>query len=119
MENNLSPKQQKILQESLVCLREELEKNIESAMENTKPVELDKPIGRLTRIDEIQQQSMAKANRDANRQRLRLVEAALKRISSGDYGSCRSCGEAIGWARLQARPESALCRECQEEQENR
>ena len=48
---------------------------------------------------------------------LSKIDAALAKIESGEYGECVSCGEAIGVARLKARPVAELCIECKSEQE--
>lgn len=48
---------------------------------------------------------------------LTKIDAALKKIESGEYGECTVCGEAIGVARLRARPVAELCIECKSEQE--
>jgi len=45
------------------------------------------------------------------------IDAALKKIDNGEYGECKMCGEAIGVARLRARPVAELCIECKSEQE--
>ncbi len=37
------------------------------------------------------------------------VEAALARIDEGTYGSCETCGKAIGSARLEAMPAARFC----------
>lgn len=52
-----------------------------------------------------------------NRTRLRKVELALKRISTGDFGICAACGDTIGLKRLQAIPWANKCIECQEQSE--
>ena len=46
---------------------------------------------------------------------LRLIEEALDRIQSGDYGTCLSCEEPIPAKRLQALPWARYCVTCQEE----
>ena len=46
---------------------------------------------------------------------LRLIEEALDRIQSGDYGICLSCEEPIPDKRLQALPWARYCVSCQEE----
>lgn len=48
---------------------------------------------------------------------LSKIDAALAKIESGEYGECIMCGEAIGVARLKARPVAELCIECKSEQE--
>ena len=40
------------------------------------------------------------------------VKRALARIADGTYGECVRCGEPIAPARLEARPEAALCIDC-------
>lgn len=47
------------------------------------------------------------------------TERALRRIADGTYGSCESCGSAIGKLRLQAFPRATLCVVCKQEQEGR
>ena len=97
----------------LVRLREDLLAVADSAAEGARPVDLDQPIGRISRVDAMQQQKMVAVNRQAARQRRRLVEAALSRIEEDEYGECLSCGEEIAPRRLEAHPEAPFCIECQ------
>ena len=48
---------------------------------------------------------------------LRKLRGALKRIGEGEFGYCESCGDEISLKRLQARPESRFCVECQSTKE--
>ena len=48
---------------------------------------------------------------------LREIDAALARIESGRYGSCRYCGGTIHKDRLKALPYATLCLKCKEQQE--
>jgi len=82
-------------------------------------VDLDEPIGRISRVDAMQQQKMLAANRQAAQQRRRQVEAALDRIEAGEYGECQGCGEEIEPRRLRAQPEAPLCLDCQSRRERR
>ena len=45
------------------------------------------------------------------------VQHALDRIDAGTYGSCESCGKAIGKLRLQAFPRATLCMSCKQAEE--
>ena len=76
------------------------------------------PIGRLSRVDALQQQSMAKANRKAVELRVQKIGAALKRIETGDFGYCLTCDDYIAIKRLMARPETTTCLTCQSERES-
>jgi DnaK suppressor protein len=53
------------------------------------------------------------------RELLSQTEHALDRIKAGTYGTCESCGEAIGKARLQAYPRAVLCVSCKQREERR
>ncbi len=50
---------------------------------------------------------------------LAQTERALVRIESETYGTCESCGEPIGKARLQAFPRATLCVRCKQREERR
>jgi DnaK suppressor protein len=116
---SLEPGQEEGLRRELERLQQELVGQLESSGEAARPVDLDQPIGRLSRMDAIQQQSMAQANRRGAQLRLRQVRAALGRLDDGEYGDCGQCGEAIGFARLRVRPEATFCVVCQGQREAR
>ena len=106
------------LRRDLQALAVELEDMIEGTRQAARPVELDQPaVGRVSRIDAIQQQKMLEANRNAQRSRIQLVRSALSRFDDGEYGDCPGCGECVGYARLKARPESVFCIDCQSSRE--
>jgi len=109
----LTPEQSAELQALIRQSCAELEALLASSSASSKPVALDEPIGRLSRMDAMQQQQMAVAGRLAHSRRLQLLRNALQAISRNDYGYCRSCEEPIGYQRLRVRPESPFCLECQ------
>ncbi|KNG92771.1 molecular chaperone DnaK [Pseudaestuariivita atlantica] len=70
-------------------------------------------VGRLSRMDALQSQAMARATqtrRDAERARL---TDALARMDTEDFGYCEDCGEEIALGRLKLDPAARLCIECQ------
>lgn len=99
----------KMLMKQRAGLLESLAANPDAA----KTVELDQTRqGRVSRMDAMQQQAMAVANRASSRARLVAIDAALARMDAGNYGDCLECGEAIAAQRLAARPEARLCIAC-------
>ncbi|MCZ7675983.1 MAG: TraR/DksA C4-type zinc finger protein [Roseovarius sp.] len=76
-------------------------------------VELDQQtVGRLSRMDALQNQAMARATgirRQAERTRLR---AALARLDVGEFGYCEDCGDAIAPGRLRLDPAAIRCVSC-------
>lgn len=103
------------LRQWLVNQQQQLQALVDHTADDTQPVTLDQQsVGRVSRIDAIQQQQMAIASQQQARLRLRKVELALRRIENGDYGNCLECGETIAPSRLQAQPFAALCIGCQQ-----
>ena len=49
---------------------------------------------------------------DALKGQLEDIDAALVQIATGTYGTCVTCGEEIGAARLEFRPASIQCVSC-------
>ena len=57
--------------------------------------------------------------RFANRERrmLNKIRFSMERILEGEYGSCETCGDPIGYKRLVVRPVASMCIDCKTEQE--
>ncbi|MEE2692096.1 MAG: RNA polymerase-binding protein DksA [Pseudomonadota bacterium] len=55
--------------------------------------------------------------RDRQRKLIAKIDAALRRIETGEYGYCEETGEPIGLRRLEARPIATLSLEAQERHE--
>ncbi len=55
--------------------------------------------------------------RDRERKLLKKVQAALRRIDTGEYGFCEETGDPIGVPRLLARPTATLSLEAQQRRE--
>lgn len=76
-------------------------------------VELDQQsVGRLSRMDAMQQQEMARAEARRRTGDLARIDIALNRITEGEYGWCAECGEPIGFRRLEIDPAAVLCVGC-------
>lgn len=85
----------------------------EVSKESTRTVNLDQSsVGRLSRMDAMQSQAMAKENSRRREQQLLRIEAALERIEEGEYGYCASCDEEINRRRLDVDPANPFCVTC-------
>jgi len=115
--DDLSAKQLEELSQDLRTLKVELEQALAASDQSAKPVDLEQPIGRLSRMDAIQNQQIAKASRRNHELRLRLVLAAINNLEGGDYGLCTRCDGPIDFRRLKARPEARMCIDCARESE--
>lgn len=113
LDDELTEEQLQRLAAALHQKQHEVEKALATSREDARPVDLDLSIGRLSRVDALQQQHMAAARRQRLQTQRAQIQQALGKLASGTYGECLRCGEPIGYARLSVRPESALCIECQ------
>ena len=77
------------------------------------PLELDQSrVGRLSRMDAMQQQAMIQAAARLSAMEARRIRTALNRMASGEYGYCISCEEEIAERRLQVDPSALTCIAC-------
>ena len=101
------------IRQTLERERDELLEMSTAAADERRPVELDQQsVGRLSRMDALQVQAMAKALEVRRQGRLQRIEAALRRLEDGDYGYCAECGEDIPAKRLAIDPTIASCVDC-------
>lgn len=93
--------------------RAELVRLREISSDDRDAVNLDpRSVGRLSRMDALQAQAMAKANERQRAKELARIDAALRRIEQGEYGYCAVCGEEIAPQRLRADPAACVCIRC-------
>lgn len=97
----------------LLKRREDLLGIAEQGDSSAETVELDQTkVGRLSRMDALQSQAMAKATNQRRDQELKRIGAALRRMDEDEYGYCLDCGELIAPKRLQANPAAPRCIGC-------
>jgi len=78
-----------------------------------EPVRLEPDsVGRLSRIDELQNQALTRNLREREQLKLGGLLGALRRLEAGTYGLCAECGGAIPFDRLDVFPETATCVAC-------
>jgi DnaK suppressor protein len=101
------------MKQRLIAMREELEDIADTGDDPAAVVQLDQSkVGRLSRMDALQAQAMAKASGERRAMQLREIDAALRRIDDGSYGDCERCEEPINPRRLDADPTARLCIDC-------
>ncbi len=83
------------------------------AASGTDTVELDQTrMGRLTRMDALQNQQMNLAAQKRRADQARRIGEALKRLDTGDFGRCVECDEWINPRRLELDPSIDCCINC-------
>lgn len=99
--------------EELLKKRElETLEQLNSSADSAQPVSMDNSIGRLTRMDAIQQQQMALHTKGRLELQLVRIRTALRRVSDGKFGECVKCDEPINRQRLEIAPENPVCMQC-------
>lgn len=101
------------IRQTLLKMKQELQKLNDLSSEQRQTVKLDQQsVGRLSRMDALQQQAMANAVGERRQNDLIRIEKALTRLEEGDYGYCENCDEEILPKRLEIDPLASRCTRC-------
>ena len=92
--------------------REDLLDRIAEYRELTKPIPPNDAIGRVSRMDAINNRSVNEAAlRTAEQQKAHLLRA-LERLKDDKFGLCHACGERIPIGRILLVPGATRCVRC-------
>ena len=91
---------------------ERLREEATSEEADPQAVAVDVAIGRLSRLDSMQMEEVRKDAVRRRNQRIHELQETLRKMDEGNYGICEGCGGWIDYARLEQRPEAALCGDC-------
>lgn len=108
----MSAERQKHYRDLLEALAEEVKTFLKKSKDASEAVELDTSIGRLSRMEAMQDQQMALELRRRKKRQLARVNNALRRLDEGAYGLCELCGGSISEERLEAFPDMMTCVNC-------
>ena len=116
--SDLNTTQIQELLELLLSAKTALEQQLSYNASASEPVQLDQSaVGRVSRVDAIQQQHIAASTRRQTQQRLTSLNAAIRAINNEEYGYCQDCDEPINYKRLQVQPEAVVCLTCQQQRD--
>lgn len=99
----------KIKIESLI---EKTELDILDMQAMTQPVKPENSLGRISRMDAIQNKSVMELNLRNKKKKLSKLKLALSNIDSQNFGICNTCKRPIQEARILFMPESTRCIHC-------
>jgi DnaK suppressor protein len=112
VQNDLTPEQLGEIRCELQRTLDRLERNMK-LNGNGRPPELDQSaVGRLSRIEALQNQGFTQNLQERERVQLAQVVDALQRLDDGCYGICTSCRGPVGFERLMVFPEARHCTDC-------
>jgi DnaK suppressor protein len=90
----------------------EVKELIEELKEATQPLGLDNAVGRLSRMDYINNKSVNEAGLRAAEKKLAGLERWMSVYDTDKFGRCNKCNKYININRLLLMPESSLCINC-------
>lgn len=91
-----------------------LHNEIEELEELTKPISPENSIGRLTRMDAINNKSVVEASLRNRKRKLGKLQVAIHKVGDENFGVCIMCKNTINPQRLILMPESDRCVKCAE-----
>jgi len=95
--------------------REILEKSkieIAQLKEMTKPIAPENAIGRISRMDAINNKSVNEVSLRSLEDKVRKIENALARLNEKGFGLCKRCNNPIPEGRLLLLPGTTSCANC-------
>ncbi len=98
--------------QQIIELIEETKADIEQTESMTEPVKPENSIGRISRMDAINNKSVMEASLRQKKRKLSKLQIALKKVDDEAFGHCRRCKKAINPKRLMLLPESDMCVSC-------
>lgn len=89
-----------------------IEAAIVPLLDATKPISPENSLGRVSRMDAINNKGVAEAALRSAKAKLSKLQLALKKVVNPDFGNCSMCKNPIRPARLMYMPESTKCVRC-------
>lgn len=89
-----------------------LELQILELREMTKPIAPDVAIGRISRMDAINNKSVSEASLRNAKNKLNALQYALQNIDNPEFGTCAKCKQPIPEGRIILMPEKRFCVKC-------
>ena len=88
------------------------EVSIEQYKELSKPIAPNDAIGRVSRMDAINNKTINEASLRQAVSKLNALKIVLSKFNDDDFGICLKCNQAIPLGRILIRPESLFCVNC-------
>lgn len=99
--------------ERLLAEKREIEDASGKTTAEREPVDAAmQSVGRIGRMDSLQNQAMALEAERRRKERIKRIDAALARLAADEFGICARCGEDIDPRRLELDPTAPTCARC-------
>lgn len=100
------------IKEKIIIEIDKTEKSIIEYKEITKPIAPDCAIGRISRMDAINNKSVAEAALRTAEEKLDKLNYVIKQLGEDDFGVCAKCKKTIPIGRILLMPQSRHCVNC-------
>ena len=104
--------QKEQIKQKILANTAKMEKRIEEYTELTKPISPENAIGRISRMDAINNKSVNEAALRNAKEKMQRLQRCLREIDSESFGLCRQCGNQIEFEKLLVMPDSVRCVSC-------
>lgn len=104
--------ERQLLKKKIELAIKDTERKITQLEEATKPIAPENAIGRVSRMDAINNKSVVEASLRTAHRKLNNLKHALTKIDDDAFGACARCGNPIPTARLMFMPQSTRCVRC-------
>lgn len=103
-----------VIKEKILLEINNTRKRIDEYSELCKPIPPENSIGRITRMDAINNKSIIEAALRETKKKMRQLETMQNKINKPNFGICIKCKQKIPFGRLMIRPQSKCCVKCAE-----
>ena len=104
--------QLKLLQDKLDSEIKVTQEKIDTYSGLCKPIAPENSIGRISRMDAINNKSVVEAALRASIEKMEQLKAMQNKITDSDFGICNKCKQIIPFGRLIIQPHSKFCVIC-------
>lgn len=108
----MDEEKKKYFKEKIVTEIKILQVKIIELKEVTKPIPPENAIGRISRMDAINNKSVNEAALRTAENKMTKLEMAFEKVDNPEFGNCIRCGQEIPEGRLMIMPESIKCVRC-------
>jgi len=108
----MTPDEKEQIKEQIHRDLSQMEAQITQLKAKVQPIAPDCSLGRLTRMEAMNEQEVSRRILDETLLRQTRLRSALSRIDHAMFGLCIECEEEIGFERMKLRPESVRCVDC-------
>jgi len=108
----MNAEQREIFRQKIEAKIDSTNEEVNELKELTKPISPNDAIGRVSRMDAINNKTINEAALRKAETKLKKLNHALTKIDDPEFGKCASCGLEIQEGRLLLMPESNKCVRC-------